>query len=223
MSSFEPSRATVDALEFPALLALVAHKAATDLGRQRLLELRPFAEEAPLAEHRRSYEEAERLVAARPLVPYFERPLRPLLGELERGGYDLGGRELNAIGDLLRASAEAVDRIREADPPCEALRLRSEAAPTTSELCRALERTFDRRGEIRENATPRLAELRGRIRKTRASLYSELKAQVEAEREHLSEETIPLRGGRLVLMLRAGARGKAAGLVHGRSSSGQSF
>lgn len=223
MSSFQLSRATVEALELPALLALVAHKAATDLGRQELLELRPFATEEELTAHRRRYEEAERLIAASPLVPALERPLAPLLAELERGGYDLGGRELVALGDALDAGAAAGERIRDADPPCEALLARSARVPPCDELRRKLARTFDRRGEIRENATPRLAELRGRIRSSRNQLYGELRTHVEAHGEHLSEDTIPLRGGRLVLVLQAGARGKVPGLIHGRSSSGRSF
>jgi DNA mismatch repair protein MutS2 len=42
-------------------------------------------------------------------------------------------------------------------------------------------------------------------------------------RENLSEETIPMRAGRLVLKLQAGSRGRAKGLIHGRSASGRSF
>lgn len=223
MTSFELSPATAEALELPSLLALVAHEAATDLGRRKVLDLEPFGDEESLREHRRAFEEAERLIAARALVPSVERPLLPLLDELGRGGRELGGRELVALGDFLRAASGAVERIRKAETPTEALAARIEGLAPLDELCRTLERTFDRRGEIREHATPRLAELRKRIRSVRNNLYTELRSHVEAEREHLNEETIPLRGGRLVLVLNAGARGKVEGLVHGRSSTGRSF
>ena len=223
MPAFDLSRASAEALEFPSLLALVAHKAATDLGHQAIAGLRPFDDEASLAEHRRAYQEAERLIAARPLVPGFERPLEPLLEQLGRGGYDLTGRDLVVLGDFLRACDEALLRIREAEPACEALTERCEELDPLTELTHKLDRTFDRRGEIREDASPRLLELRSRIRSARNNLYSELRSHVETEREHLSEETIPLRGGRLVLVLRAGSRGKVEGLTHGRSSSGRSF
>ncbi len=223
MTRFQLSPATAQALELPGLLALVAHRAATDLGRERLLALTPEDDEERLLERRQAYEETERLLAERPLVPLLERPLGPLLRELERGGYDLGGRDLLLFVDLLRTSAEAAQRIRTADPACEALGGRLERLPPLDELRRQLEKTFDRRGEIREDATPRLAELRGKIRGVRNRLYTKLRSVVEEEREHLSEETVPLRDGRLVLMLQSGARGKMAGLVHGRSSSGRSF
>ena len=74
-----------------------------------------------------------------------------------------------------------------------------------------------------KDATPRLAALRNQIRSVRQRLYDELGQSVEKYREHLSEETIPMRGGRLVIVLQAGARGRIPGLVHGKSASGRSF
>jgi len=194
--SFKLSPATAQALELPGLLALVAHRSATDLGRERVLALTPEDDEDRLCERRRAYEETERLLAERPLVPLLERPLGPLLQELERGGYNLGGRELLLFVDLLRASAEAAQRVRTADPACEALAARLEGLPSLDELRRQLEKTFDRRGEIREDATPRLSELRGKplvvhfiytgcIQVCPASTAFLATAVAEAERTHL--------------------------------------
>ena len=76
------SGATADAVELSSLLALTAHLAATDLGRERLLARQPFAEEEALREHRDRYLEAERLVSAGPLVGLLDRPLAPLLEAL---------------------------------------------------------------------------------------------------------------------------------------------
>lgn len=220
---FEFSAATSEALEFPAFLALVAHMAATDLGYDRLLGLRPFRDEQIFQLHRTRYEETRRLLAERPLVPLCERPFGPLLAALDEGGRELDGRRLVTIGDLLRISADATERITNADPPCVELTALAEEAPPCAELRRALTKTFDARGEIRADASPRLTELRSRIRGTRNRIYDELNTLVEAERDHLSEETIPLRGGRLVVLLQSGARGKIPGLVHGRSGTGRSF
>jgi len=57
----------------------------------------------------------------------------------------------------------------------------------------------------------------------REVLYQDLQGLVQEHRELLSEETVPMREGRLVLMLQAGARGRMPGLVHGRSGTGRSF
>ncbi len=222
-SEFFLSEATADAVELSSLLALVAHLAATDVGRDRLLARRPFAEEEALREHRDRYSEAERLVSAGPLVSLLDRPLAPLLEALFAGGRELTGRDLVRIADFLKITQNACRRIQEAEPTCPALAARIEALPECAELQSKIAQTFDSRGEIRENATPRLASLRAQIRSVRQQIYDDLGSIVEASREHLSEDTIPMRGGRLVVMLQAGARGRMPGLVHGRSSTGRSF
>lgn len=217
------SEASERALEFPALLALLARGAATDLGHDRLMALRPTADRGELETRRRRYDEVARLLADRSLVPSRERDLQPILRGLAQLDQDLGGRELIEIGSLIETTGEAAARIHAADPPCPALAERIAGLAPLDDLARKLRKTFDGRGEIREDATPRLAELRGRIRVTRQKIYDQLSGTVELHREHLSEETIPMRAGRLVLVLQSGARGKVPGLVHGRSGSGRSF
>ncbi len=217
------SDATELALELPTLLRLVAHLSATDLGRQSIVEQRPFERFSELERRRGRYEEVRRLLAARSLVPHCERAFRPLLRAIESGGHSLTGQDLVQIATLLAIATEAALRIAEADPPLTELTALVGGLPSCAELERVLRKTFDPRGEIREDATPRLAELRSRLRQVRNRTYQQLGSLVEKHREHLSEETIPLRGGRLVLVLQAGARGRLPGLLHGRSGSGRSF
>ncbi len=217
------SPATRRALELPELLSLLSCRAASDLGNERISELRPFADEASLSSHRQRFEEAERLLANQSLVPFRESPMLHLLTELEAGGGNLDGKDLVSLRDLLEISSQAIRRIAAADPPCEALTEQTEQVPQLSELLAKLRRTFDARGDVREEATPTLSRLRGRIRSVRSTIYQDLSGFVEGAREHLSEETIPLRGGRLVLVLQSGARGRIPGLIHGRSGSGKSF
>lgn len=222
-SDFELSVETASALEFSSLRKLVAHLSASDLGYRRLSGLRPLADEPAWRSHRQRYEEAARLLTARPLVPLCEHPFEPLLKALGDGGGSLTGRDLVEVRNLLKISADAIERLEDQDPPCDRLTALTAEIPDTAEIRRSLERTFDARGEIRENASPRLAELRGRLRSVRQGLYDHLRQLAGEHREHLSEETVPMRGGRLVLVLQAGARGRVKGLIHGRSGRGKSF
>lgn len=217
------SAATAQALELPSLLAVVAQLAASDLGRERALALRPFATEAELRAWRGRFEEASRLVAERALVPGFDIPLLQLLDRLVHGRPPIEGMDLVRLGDLGRATRTAAQRIREAVPPCPGLREIAAGLPDLDPLLRRIDRTFDRRGEVREDASPRLASLRGQIRRVRDQLYRDLGEFVSGHKEELSEDTIPMRGGRLVVVLQSGARGRSAGLVHGRSATGKSF
>jgi DNA mismatch repair protein MutS2 len=210
-------------LELPSLLAVIAQLAASDLGRERVLALHPFLLEEDLRTHRAHFEEASRLVGERSLVPGFDVALGGLLERLITGRPPIEGIDLVRLADLGKATHAAVARIREAVPPCPALQGLAAGLPDLDPLLRRIERTFDRRGEVREDASPRLAALRSQIRRVRDQLYRDLGGFVTEHREELSEETIPMRGGRLVVVLQAGSRGRSQGLVHGRSATGKSF
>jgi DNA mismatch repair protein MutS2 len=68
-----------------------------------------------------------------------------------------------------------------------------------------------------------LAALRRRSRRLREGLYKNLQETASQHEEHLSEKTVSLKDGRLMLLLHAGSRGRVKGLVHGRSGTGQSL
>jgi DNA mismatch repair protein MutS2 len=217
------SPASAQALELPSLLAVLARLAATDLGRARIRELQPFTDEAALRAHRRRYEEAARLGGEQPLVPDSDTPIGDLLRRLVSGLPPLAGADLVRLAEVGRATRAAALRVRAADPPCPGLAEWADALPEIEPLLRRIDRTLDRRGEVREDASPHLQALRRQIRRVRDQLYRELGDYVGAHRDELSEETIPMRGGRLVLVLQAGARGRGGGLIHGRSATGKSF
>ncbi|MGD2116305.1 MAG: Smr/MutS family protein [Acidobacteriota bacterium] len=244
------SPASRRAAELDSLLALVAELAATDLGRARILALAPYTDAEQLAAQRRRVEEATHLLQAGPLVSGFDFPVRELLDRMGSARPELVGLDLVRIADLLKAARAAARRVQEAagsegredeededggdsaasgDPGSpEAPRFPELAAsvaalPDASALLRKIDGALDRRGDVKENASPRLAEARRRIRSTRDSLYGHLSSYVEQHRSDLSEETVPLRGGRLVLVLQAGSKGRVQGLTHGRSGSGKSF
>lgn len=228
-SPFEPgshldfSEATARAVELPSFLALIAELTATDLGRERLGTLRPLSDIDALDARRRRFHEARRLVTGSTLVPSAERAYAPILEAIGGTARELRGRDMVELAALLEVSTRAIERIAHADPACPDLAEDTERLEPVDELLRLLRRTFDSRGEIREDATPKLSELRGRIRSSRQRIYDQMGSLVEEHREHLSEETIPMRGGRLVLVLQSGARGRVPGLVHGRSGTGRSF
>lgn len=217
------SSATLEALEFPKLLAVLSPLAATDLGRERLSGLRPCPEEEELRQRRQRFEEASRLLQGGRLVPSFEESFAAVLERLVSGRPPVHGRDLVLLASLLKAAGEARERILEVDPPCPALGDDAGALPDLTELQQRIHRCLDRRGEVKEGASPALRRFRTRIQGLRDGLYKNLKSYVHDHRDDLSDETIPLRGGRLVLSLQSGSRGRLQGLTHGRSGTGKSF
>jgi DNA mismatch repair protein MutS2 len=217
------SAASLAALEYPSLLGVIATLAATDLGRQEVAALAPLADPDALAERRAAYEEAERLLEGGALVPSLEVALLPLLSRAAGAPPGLSGRDVVALADLLDSTAPVLARLAAVDPPCPALVARAASVPDAEPLRRRIRKVLDRRGEVREDASAELARLRGTIRRQREALYEDLQGLVQEHRELLSEQTVPMREGRLVLVLQAGARGRVPGLVHGRSATGKSF
>lgn len=217
------SRASARALELPRLLAVLAELTACDLGRRRMESLRPLTDRQAWQRRRERYQEVDRMLGEGPLVPAFDVAVETLLERLETDRPPLGGGDLVRLVDVLRAGNDALGRIRQADPPCPALDEASQGLETFSDLAGRIASVLDRRGDVRDDASPRLVELRGTIRGVRDRLYDELRSYVDEHRETLAEDTIPMRGGRLVLTLPSGSRGRLPGLTHGRSGSGKTF
>ncbi len=212
------STATLEALDLPKLLAMLAGQAATDLGRARLLGLRPLADAAVLEERRGRYAEAAALLGDGALVASFEEPLAGLLEELDGERCDLGGAELLVLAAAVRAATAAARRATSG-----LLAEWARELPDLTPWQRRVKKALDARGRVRDDASPELRKLRHRVHGLRESLYGELRQTAAGSRELLSEETIPLHEGRLVLLLQAGARGRMPGLVHARSASGRSL
>jgi DNA mismatch repair protein MutS2 len=82
---------------------------------------------------------------------------------------------------------------------------------------------IDEDAAIRDDASPELQRLRRQIRKKEEGLRKTLdKALRRAVREgHATGEQATIRGGRMVIPVRASAKGKVEGFVHDRSASGQ--
>jgi DNA mismatch repair protein MutS2 len=211
------STATLEALDLPKLLAMLASQAATDLGRDCLLALRPIGDSVALEERRRRYREAAESLIEGALVPIFEEPLAELAEQLDGERCELGGAELLVLAGAVRASAEAAGRV------AGSLAEQARELPDLTSWQRRVSRSLDSRGRVRDDASKELRELRRRVVGQRERLYGELRQTADASRELLSEETIPLHEGRLVLLIQASSRSRMPGLVHGRSASGRSL
>ena len=216
------SAATLEALDLPALLAMVASQAGTDAGRERLLCARPLGDPRALEQRRQRYEEAAKLLADGALVPSFEEPLLELVDQLEGERCELAGAELVVLASAVKAAIAVGERAAAAEAPGP-LAVRARELPDLGAWRRRVSRALDSRGRVKDDASPELRRLRRRVQSLREHLYGELRQTVAAQRDLLSEETIPLHDGRLVLLLQSGSRGRLPGLVHGRSGSGRSL
>lgn len=222
-----PSRFPVEfgvaaqALEFGAVLDLVAGYASGPLGAARVRARMPSVDRALVTEELETVGE---------LLVLFERgrtmdvPPVPEIGDilarLRVEGSVLGGLELVALRQTI-AAGRAVTR--------DLLSLASEA-PRAAALAvppvdRALESrlaiALDDRGELLDGASPRLARARRGVQEARARLVGKLESVLRL----LDPQTVPqgaqvtLREGRYVIPVRRDSRSRPPGIVHDESAS----
>ncbi len=216
------SPATLEALEFPSYLRLLASLAATDLGAARLSAAGPARDDSTLHRRHRLFHEASRLLIDGRLVPSFEEPLGAVVAALGARDTELVGVELKRLAAALGSVRKAARAIEKADPECPELERAAAELGDLGPLVRRIGRTLDRRGRVRDDASDRLVKLGGSVRRSREEIYGRLREYAEGHKDDLAEETLPMHDGRVVLLLKAGSKSRGRGLVHRGSGTGRS-
>ena len=220
--------ATLDRLEFPQLKDLLRARLTSAPGRRALARLEPSADRAWIAAELERVGEARAFLGEEGELGFggLADPA-PLLEKLGVSEVVLSPEELLDLCTLLAASTDTRQRLG-------APRLRSllprlrELAAGLSDFA-ALERDIRRRilpgGELDDHASPELAELRSEIQRTESRLHRTLRRVREqaAQQAALQDEFVTLRGGRLVLPIRADARTRPEGVVHAASGTGHTL
>lgn len=210
-----------EVLEIERVLSSFERHAASSLGVRALRELVPREpEEAREALAR--LDEMQLLRGAKD-EPSFAGVTDPL----PRG--TVGSRRLDEERFVaLRGFLDATRRLqgwfagRAEDVP----RLAAVAAelPDVAALVTELDKVLDERGRVRRDATDLLARLRRRIAELSEQVDERMRRVVARGdvRTVLSDVTVHRRGGRPVLAVRSRSAGHVRGIVHDRSSSGES-
>jgi DNA mismatch repair protein MutS2 len=219
------SSATLEALEWPAVVERLRAHLRTPGG------LRLCAREggtalfaADLETARARHEEASeaRAVLAAAAPPFGGLvDVVPALLRAERGG-SLGAGELLDVGAVVDAVASTIrflDRNAGAAPRLAAV---GSGLGDHRALADAIGAVLDSEGQIRDAASPTLAEARAEARRLAAEIRRRLDSALHdpAIAPHLSDAFVTVRNDRFVLPVRADARGRVRGIVHDASASG---
>ena len=213
-------------LELPGVLALVADRASSGAGAERVRALRPTDDRAALeAEH-------ARLAAMRSLVAsdlgWSMEPIPALgaaLGRLRVEGVAWTAPELLAGGILLRSSRRTRETLRDAKRAPVAVAMLA-ALAVRLVVARAVEssveRAIDDDGEVKDDASPALRRIRRELRGAEGELVKLLErymARLESHQQ-VPDMSVTLRNGRYVIPIRREARATVGGIVHDTSSTG---
>jgi DNA mismatch repair protein MutS2 len=211
----------LSALEFPAVLSLVAGHAKGPLGAARVRGRRPSSDaaavEAALATVGELLAPAERGDALDiPPVPELE----PVLERLGVAGSVLDGAELLAVQQTLaaaRIAARELARVADEAPRAAALAVPMPDRTIEKRLAEAL----DEDGELRDSASPGLLRARREIHAARERLIRKLESILRG----MDAAAVPagaqvtVRSDRYVIPVRRDARSRPQGIVHDESAS----
>ncbi len=210
-------------LEFPTLKRILAGFTSTGPGKELALALEPHddPEQIELA-----------LARAAEMIEASEREFKAPLGSIEDirepvqraavGGGPLEGALLWQIASFCQAAARvasALHRLAERYPALSALGTR---IPPCPDLHKRIAAAIDPSGNVKDSATPRLAELRRQIKTLRRRIEDTLGSLIHnpAVSPHLQYPNPSICRERYVLPVNARRRGRVRGIVHGSSDSG---
>jgi DNA mismatch repair protein MutS2 len=217
------------ALEWEPLLALIAGFAASPVGRQAILDLKPSTDEAWISSQHQLTGELRMVLAEQVSVPLgglFD-PTK-LAAKAQIPGAALEANELQAIARLANDVASWQSMLQ--SPPARLVGrlpglsgLSYALTASLRPLAESIERTIQPDGSLADNASPEL----GRIRREQERQQRQIEESLRAALRKLSsdgstqEDLITIRGDRFVIPVRAELKRKISGVVHGASSSGQ--
>jgi DNA mismatch repair protein MutS2 len=217
------------ALEWEALLALVAGFAASPVGRQAILDLKPSTDEDWIRRQHQLTEELRLLLAEQTSIPVgglFDPTQHAAKAQIP--GAALEANELQAVARLANDVASWQALLQ--SPPARLVGklmglsgLSSALTTSLRPLAESIERTIQPDGSLADNASPELGRIRRDQERQQRLIEESLRAALRklAAEGATQDELITIRGDRFVIPVRAELKRRISGVVHGTSSSGQ--
>src|SRR5271157_6261970 len=217
------------ALEWEPLLALVAGFAASPVGRQAILDLRPSTDEDWIRSQHQLTAELRLILAEQVSIPcggLFDPTQH--VAKAQIAGAALEAAELQAIARLANDVASWQTLLQ--SPPVRLVgkltglaQLSSSLTTSLRPLAESIERTIQPDGSLADNASPELGRIRREQERQKKLIEESLRATLRklASEGATQEDLITIRGERFVIPVRAELKRRVSGVVHGLSSSGQ--
>jgi DNA mismatch repair protein MutS2 len=212
---------SIQTLEYPKILAMVAQEAAFSASKELVLALQPTPE----------LDEAKRRLAftseASALIDLNSdagvrgaHDIRPLLTRAARDGV-LAPSDLVEVVSTLRSAlyvSRLLERLDELTFPL--LHSLGTAIPARPHLIRHIEEIVNDEGEVLDTASPALRKLRFDMRGANQRLQDRLRTLVSEFGSALQEGIVTTRNERYVLPVKSELRSQVRGIVHDQSASG---
>lgn len=214
-------------LEFEKIQQQLAQQTKTEIGRSNALKLTPSSDANAIEESLQAVDDVKLLFELDKRIPVSQLiNVNPYLKRLDIGA-DLNGKELAAIGRVLRASNEVSSFFQkqlESQIELQQLYAIADAFIDLRDLLKKMQQAIADDGSVYDNATATLNGLRQGINREEANIRVKLDQIIRSNKaSYLSEAIITIRNNRFVIPVKQEYRNSFGGVVHDQSSSGQTL
>ncbi len=214
---------TLETLEYPKLIDLIAGRCLTPYGRELVSAFSPGSDiEAIRQRHRESREMLSLVAVGAPLPLSRVDDVRELIDDAGVQGVRLGTTDFVRLRDHLQVFADvaAYDRAGRENIPN--LGRYFDEIRTMADLRRAIDTAIDDRGEIRDSASSELRRIRRELYDGRRRLVSKLERMLAGSKSGGGQldDVVTQRNGRYVIPILANAYRSESGILHDRSQTG---
>ena len=215
---------SMETLELPRVLSLLADQAVTEEGKERARRLRPETDPAEVALRLQETTAAVNKMVLRG-SPSFSG-VKPVAGSLQRA--DMGGslntRELLDIAGVLAAARSAKEYGESDGEEKSPIDVLFHSLHPNRFLEDKITGSIVGDGELADSASPELASIRRHIRATESKVRDILQKIISSSQaKYLQESIITQRSGRSVVPVKSEFKNEIPGLVHDLSGSGSTF
>ncbi len=216
---------SLNTLEFPKIREKLAGYAAFSLSAQLARELQPTSSLEEALERQAQTREARYLLSVNDSVTIgAAKDILPSIDLAWRNGVLDAAALLDVKNTLV--SARTLTRVFTKSPGMyPSLQKIAEALPPPAGLVDSISRALSDKGEIMDNASPKLASIRSELGVAHERLFAKLQRIITDPHSApmLQEALITQRNGRYVVPLRAEYKSKLRSIVHDQSASGATF
>jgi DNA mismatch repair protein MutS2 len=216
----------LNVIEFPRTLALIAERAGSELGAERVRQLQPVTDRAMIErEHARVTAIRSLLSAEDPWSLHGVPDARAALTRLRVEGASLAAPDLLVIGALLRSSRitrESLRGERASAIVSAVLAEQIQSLVANKSLEDAIAHVIDEEGSVNDNASPELRRIRRELKGSQGELIKLLERAMAKLEPHqrVPDMSVTVRNGRFVIPVRREAQGAVGGIVHDASQTG---
>ena len=217
---------TLQTLEYPKVLALIAGHCITPYGRPHIVALAPLHDWDQIDRRQAEISEMIDIVKIGAHFPLSRmEDAREILAKSTVEGIFLDPEEIRVVLELIEISGAVQSYDEEGRDNFPRLSVYLNAVRAFPDLRKEIIRTIDERGEIKDSASPALKRIRLDAAESKRRLLARLQTILGASQKQAGwqDDVITQRNGRYVIPVAAGQFDSGAGIVHDRSQSGATF